>query len=33
MSIEELITAYPLLTREDILAAISYSADVVSREK
>jgi uncharacterized protein (DUF433 family) len=33
MSIEELITVYPLLTREDILAAISYSADVVSREK
>jgi len=33
MSIEELLEAYPNLTREDILAAISYSADVIKREE
>lgn len=33
MSIEELLTAYPHLTKDDILAAISYSADVISQEE
>ena len=33
MSMEELITAYPQLKKEDILAAISYSAEVISREE
>jgi uncharacterized protein (DUF433 family) len=33
MTIEELLEAYPHLTREDILAAISYSADVIAREE
>lgn len=32
-SMEELITAYPQLKKEDILAAISYSAEVISREE
>jgi uncharacterized protein (DUF433 family) len=31
MTIEELLEAYPHLTRDDILAAISYSADVISQ--
>lgn len=33
MSTEELLKAYPHLTREDILAALSYSADVISQEE
>jgi uncharacterized protein (DUF433 family) len=33
MSMDELTQAYPHLTREDILAALSYSADVISREE
>jgi len=33
MPIEELLEAYPHLTKEDILAALSYSADVISREE
>ncbi len=33
MSMDELIQAYPHLTREDILAALSYSADVISKEE
>ena len=33
MSIPELITAYPQLKQDDILAAISYSAEVISREE
>ena len=33
VTIEELLEAYPHLTREDILAALSYSADVISREE
>ena len=33
MSVDELIQAYPLLTREDILAVLSYSAHVISREE
>lgn len=32
MSIEELLEAYPSFTKEDILAALSYSADVISEE-
>ncbi|MEW5705284.1 MAG: DUF433 domain-containing protein [Actinomycetota bacterium] len=32
MSVEELLEAYPSLTREDVLAALSYSADVISEE-
>lgn len=33
MTVEELLMAYPHLTKEDILAAISYSADVISQEE
>lgn len=33
MSIDELLDAYPHLTREDVLAALSYSADVISQEE
>jgi len=33
MTIEELLEAYPHLTKEDILAAVSYSADVIEREE
>ncbi|MDQ7056623.1 MAG: DUF433 domain-containing protein [Persephonella sp.] len=33
ISIEELLKAYPNLTKEDILAAISYSADVIKNEE
>ena len=31
--IEDLLKAYPHLKREDILAALSYSADVISHEE
>jgi uncharacterized protein (DUF433 family) len=33
MSTAELVTAYPQLKQADILAAISYSAEVISREE
>ena len=33
MTIEELLRAYPHLTKEDILAAVSYSADVIAKEE
>ncbi len=33
MSFEELLEAYPHLNKEDILAALSYSADVISQEE
>jgi len=33
MSIDELIQAYPHLKRDDVLAVLSYSADVVSKEE
>lgn len=33
MTIDELLEAYPHLTKEDILAALSYSADVISQEE
>jgi len=33
MTIEELLEAYPHLTKEDILAVLSYSADVISKEE
>ncbi|MBM4053800.1 MAG: DUF433 domain-containing protein [Planctomycetes bacterium] len=33
MTIEDLLVAYPHLTKEDILAALSYSADVISHEE
>lgn len=33
MSMDDLIQAYPHLTREDILAVLSYSADVISKEE
>lgn len=33
MTIDELLEAYPHLTKEDILAVLSYSADVISREE
>ncbi|MBN1799543.1 MAG: DUF433 domain-containing protein [Spirochaetales bacterium] len=33
MTIEQILSAYPHLKREDILAALSYSADVISKEE
>ncbi|MCK4762238.1 MAG: DUF433 domain-containing protein [Candidatus Aminicenantes bacterium] len=33
MLIEELLTAYPNLTKENVFAALSYSAEVISREE
>jgi uncharacterized protein (DUF433 family) len=33
MSFEDLLEAYPHLTKDDILAALSYSADVVAQEE
>ncbi len=33
MTIDEFLEAYPHLTKEDILAAVSYSADVIAREE
>ncbi len=33
LTVEEILDGYPHLTKEDILAALSYSADVVSREE
>ena len=33
MTIEELLEAYPHLTKEDILAALEYAADVIGTEK
>ncbi len=33
MTFAKLLQAYPHLTKEDILAAVSYSADVIEREE
>lgn len=33
MTIPDLLEAFPHLTKEDILAALSYSADVVAQEE
>lgn len=33
MTFENLLKAYPHLTKDDIFAALSYSADVVSQEE
>lgn len=33
MTIEELLETYPHITKDDILATVSYSADVISREE
>ena len=33
MTIDELLEAYPHLTKDDILAALSYSAEVISQEE
>lgn len=33
MTVEELLIAYPHLIKEDVLAALSYSADVISQEE
>ncbi len=33
MGVKELLEAYPNLTTENIFAALSYSADVISREE
>lgn len=33
MQINELLEAFPQLTKEDIFAALSYSADVLSKEE
>jgi len=32
-SIQNLLDAYPHLQRDDVLAALSYGADVISREE
>ncbi|XDD45228.1 DUF433 domain-containing protein [Leptospira sp. WS39.C2] len=32
MSIEHILEAYPSIEKEDILACIAYSSDVISRE-
>jgi len=33
MTADELLTAYPHLKKDDILAALSYSAEVISKEE
>jgi uncharacterized protein (DUF433 family) len=33
MTLDDMLEAYPHLKREDILAALSYSADVISKEE
>jgi uncharacterized protein (DUF433 family) len=33
MDINELLSEYPSLNKEDILASLAYSADVISREE
>ncbi len=33
MAVDELITAYPHIQKEDIMACLSYSAEVISREE
>lgn len=33
LSFEDLLKAYPTLRKEDILAAISYSADLIKEEE
>ena len=33
MTIDELLEAYPHVTKDDILAALSYSAEVISQEE
>jgi uncharacterized protein (DUF433 family) len=33
LSFEDLLKAYPTLKKEDILAAISYSADIIKEEE
>ncbi|MDO8282869.1 MAG: DUF433 domain-containing protein [Thermodesulfovibrionia bacterium] len=33
MSIDDVLQAYPHLKKEDILAVLSYSANVISREE
>lgn len=33
MPTEDMLTAYPRLTNDDILAAMAYSADVIEREE
>lgn len=33
MTIEELLDGYPHLSKDDILAALSYTADVISKEE
>jgi uncharacterized protein (DUF433 family) len=33
MTFEDILIAYPHITKDDILAAISYSADVISKEE
>jgi len=33
MTVEDILEGYPHLEREDILAALSYSADVIAKEE
>jgi len=33
MAIHELLEAYPTITQENVMAVLSYSADVIAREE
>jgi len=33
MNLKELLECYPRLTQEDVLAVLSYAADVISKEQ
>ncbi|MCP5052474.1 MAG: DUF433 domain-containing protein [bacterium] len=33
MTIDELLEAYPTITKEDVMAVLSYSAEVIAREE
>ncbi len=33
MTVDDLLKAYPILKKEDILACLEYSAEVISREE
>jgi uncharacterized protein (DUF433 family) len=33
LSIEDILKAYPHLKREDVLAALAYSSDIISKEE
>jgi len=33
LTVDQILEAYPHLSREDVLAALSYSAEVISKEE